>query len=45
MADALKVFEDTGYEDVYDYIDLLNPTLGNRSNNDLVEYAAARSRG
>tara|TARA_B100001094_G_scaffold132463_1_gene128348 strand:- start:639 stop:1064 length:426 start_codon:yes stop_codon:yes gene_type:complete len=45
MADALKVFENTGYEDVYRYIDLLQPTLGNRSNNDLVEFAAARSRG
>ena len=45
MADALKVFEDTGYEDVYSYIDLLQPTLGNRRNNDLVEFAAARSRG
>ena len=45
IADALKVFEDTGYEDVYGYIDLLQPTLGNRRNNDLVDFAAARSRG
>ena len=25
LADSLKLFEDTGYEDVYKYIDLLKP--------------------
>ena len=46
MADALKIFEDTGYEDVYEYIDLLKPFGPSKKPSfDVVNFIETRSRG
>ena len=46
MADALKIFEDTGYEDVYKYIDLLKPFGPSKKPSfDVVNFIETRSRG
>ena len=46
MADALKIFEDTGYEDVYKYIDLLKPFGPSKKPGfDVVNFIETRSRG
>jgi len=46
MADALKIFEDTSYEDVYEYIDLLKPFGSSKKPSfDVVNFIETRSRG
>ena len=46
MADALKIFEDTGYEDVYKYIDLLKPFGPSKKPSfDVVNFIETKSRG